>query len=444
MKQSNFARFNLQSFLIDAIEEQGFLLPTEIQERLIPAIRNGVDAIGQSQTGSGKTLAFLLPIVDQIEAGRDEVQAVITAPTRELASQIYTELQKLLEFCSEDEVITAKLLVGGTDRVRTMDKLKNQPHIVVGTPGRIYDMVNSQALKVYTATKLVVDEADQMLDMGFIADVDKIAARMAEQIQMLVFSATIPEKLQPFLRKYMNNPRHVQVKPKDVTAATIDHVLIPLRHRDKHKLLIDVARLYNPFLAIIFTNTKEKADEVADAMVAAGLNVERLHGDLNPRQRKQVMRQLQDAKIQYLVATDLAARGIDIKGISHIINYEIPKDLDFYIHRVGRSARAGESGIAATIYEPSDDQAIAKLTKRGISFSLKDIRQGDWVSLDRKTVKKEEEQEQRKTPQKNEQQERTGGKAKAKQRAVKPGYKKKAKWAKEKQAKRERKLKKRK
>jgi ATP-dependent RNA helicase CshB len=433
--KSNFERFKLKPFIIEALTSQRFIMPTDIQERLIPAIISGKDVIGQSQTGSGKTLAFLIPIVETIDVTKDEVQAVITAPTRELAAQIFAELEKILHF-SKDEEITAKLIVGGTDRLRTIEKLKTQPKIVVGTPGRILDLVEEQALKVYTSRILVVDEADQMLDMGFIEDVDKIATRMGEELQMLVFSATIPEKLQPFLKKYMNSPRHVEVDPGQSGAKRIAHYLLPAKHRDKLKLVIDVARKYNPYFAIVFANTKEKVDVIANAMLQDGLNVGRIHGGLNPRERKQVMKDVNSAKIQFLVATDLAARGIDIKGVTHIINYELPKnDLDWYVHRVGRSARAGESGIALSIYEEEDEHDIQKLMNRKINFSFVDIKNDEWVELEQKfnrrvrkttTTTSVASNKGSATP-------ATGGKAKAKQKNVKPAYKKKARWAQEKQ-----------
>ncbi|UOE95693.1 DEAD/DEAH box helicase [Alkalihalobacillus sp. LMS39] len=433
MMESNFTRFEIKDFIIKSIQEQGFTMPTEIQERLIPAIRGGKDVIGQSQTGSGKTLAFLIPIIDRIDESKDEVQAVITAPTRELASQIYDELQLLLKY-DEDRIAT-RLLVGGTDRLRTIDRLKSVPHIVVGTPGRINDMVDEQALQLHTATMLVVDEADQMLDMGFISDVDKTASRMAEQLQMLVFSATIPEKLQPFLKKYMNQPRHVHVKPKNATAPTIEHRLIPLRHRDKIELTVQIATLVNPYLALLFTNTKEQADELTGAMASAGLNVEAIHGGLLPRQRKQVMKQVKDGKIQYVVATDLAARGLDIKGVSHVINFAIPKDLDFYVHRVGRTARAGEDGIAITIYDEQDHASIEKLMKRGIDFSFSDVKKGEWVELEKPRLGS-----LTRTKKTTSSSQAGHGVARAKPKKVKPGYKKKARWEQEKVARRERRL----
>lgn len=443
-RKSNFERFHLQTFIIEALNNQRFYKPTEIQERLIPAIINGNDVIGQSQTGSGKTLAFLLPLVEKIDLSKQEVQAVITAPTRELAGQIYDELEKIVRFAPESNPITTKLLVGGTDRLRTIERLKTQPHIVVGTPGRIFDLINEQALKVYTAPTLVVDEADQMLDMGFIEDVDKIASRMGEELQMLVFSATIPEKLQPFLKKYMNNPRHVQVDPKQATAEKIDHFLLPVKHRDKTKLLISAAKQYNPYFSIIFTNTKEQADEVYGAMVSEGLNVAILHGGLNPRQRKQVMKEVNAAKVQYLVATDLAARGIDIKGVTHIINFGLPKDLDWYVHRVGRSARAGESGIALTLIEDHDQQAIEKLIGKKINFNFVDLKNGNWIEIENKFKRRVRKgnsdiQIQKRTGTTHP---ATGGKAKAKPKSVKPGYKKKAKYLAEKAEQRQRRIKK--
>lgn len=440
--KSNFERFELKPFIIEALNQQRFFMPTEIQERLIPAIISGKDVIGQSQTGSGKTLAFLLPIVERIDPSKMEVQALITAPTRELAAQIFEELEKIIEYGKENP-ITAKLIVGGTDRLRAIEKLKVQPQIVVGTPGRIYDLVEEQALKVYTSPILVVDEADQMLDMGFIEEVDKIASRMAEQLQMLVFSATIPEKLQPFLRKYMTNPRHVQVDPEKTTAEKIEHFLLPLRHRDRLKLVVEVAQKYNPYFAIVFTNTKEQADEVADAFIQAGLNADRIHGGLNPRQRKQVMKEVNAAKIQFLVATDLAARGIDIKGVTHIINFEMPKnDLDWYVHRVGRSARAGESGIALTIIDDKDEMGVQKLSGRNIKFNFVDLKNGEWIELENKLNRKPRKTTA-KTPvvgSRTSSTPATGGKAKAKPKSVKPGYKKKARWQQEKQEQRARRL----
>jgi ATP-dependent RNA helicase CshB len=437
MEKNQFSHFNFKPFLNEAIEGLNFKKPTEIQERLMPSILKKESAIGQSQTGTGKTHAFLLPILNDIDPLQEAVQAVITAPTRELATQIYHEILKIIKFCQAEEQITAKCLVGGTDKQRTIDKLKTQPQIVVGTPGRINDLINEKALMVYTAGTIVIDEADLMLDMGFIQDVDQIAARMAEKLQILVFSATIPERLKPFLQKYMENPKYTHVAPNQMAASKIEHYLVPLRNRDKMQLLHDLLVLYNPYFAIVFTNTKKMADEVADGLLAKGLKVGRLHGDLIPRERKKVMKQINDLEYQFIVATDLAARGIDIKGVSHIINFELPIDLDFYIHRVGRTARAGHSGVAATIYKTSDENALIKLEKMGVSFTQVDIKNNDWVKLEDRNKRKNRQRQETNV-------EATAKKRVKKPKLVKPGYKKKMKIEVEKVKKRERRITKRK
>ena len=416
MNESKFERFNLKPFIIESVKELGFFEPTEIQERLIPTVLKGDSVIGQSQTGTGKTHAYLLPMIQKVNPSKEAVQAIITAPTRELAAQIYQEILKITK--NSEEEIAVRLYIGGTDKQRTIEKLKHQPHIVVGTPGRINDLVKEQALFVHSAPILIIDEADLMLEMGFLEDVDQIASRMAETLQMLVFSATIPEKLKPFLKKYMENPKYIQVEPKQVTAAKIDHYLLPARHRNKLELVFQALETFNPYLAIVFTNTKKKADEVADGLIGKGLKVGRIHGDLSPRERKQMMKQILDLDYQYIVATDLAARGIDIQGISHVINYELPSDLDFYIHRVGRTARAGYSGIALTIYEDRDEDALNKLENKGIEFKHCDLHDHEWVDLgDRNKRNKRKRQV-------NE----IDLKAKSiikKPKKVKPGYKKK-------------------
>ena len=286
MTETKFERYEFKPFIIDAINKLGFYEPTEIQERLIPTILKGDSAIGQSQTGTGKTHAYILPIINKLDPARNEVQAIITAPTRELANQIYHEVLKISEQASHEEKFTARCYIGGTDKQRMIDKLKTQPQIVIGTPGRINDLVKEKALFVHTASMLVIDEADLMLDMGFIEDIDQFASKMPEKLQMLVFSATIPEKLKPFLKKYMENPKYVQVDPQQATAEKIEHLLLPSRHRDKIGLVHSALVTFNPYLAIVFANTKKKVDEVADGLIQKGLKVGRIHGDLSPRERK--------------------------------------------------------------------------------------------------------------------------------------------------------------
>ncbi|WP_108670776.1 DEAD/DEAH box helicase [Peribacillus acanthi] len=418
MKQNQFERFSFHPYIIEAINEIGFTKPTDVQERVIPAALKGTSIIGQSQTGTGKTHSYLLPILQNIDPTKNEVQAIITAPTRELANQIYKEALKFATHFPEETPLNVRCYMGGTDKQRTIDKLKQQPHLVIGTPGRIKDLMEDTALQVFTAGTLVIDEADLMLDMGFIEDVDKIAVRMKENLQMLVFSATIPEKLKPFLKKYMENPKYVHVDPKQVTAQKIEHVLIPLRHRNKIQLLHDMVIQYNPYLAIIFTNTKKMADQVADALMAKGMRVGRIHGNLSPRDRKKMMKQITNLEFQYIVATDLAARGIDIEGVSHVINFEIPSDLDFYVHRTGRTARAGYSGIAATIYEQTDEDALNRLEKMGIEFKNLDLQNGEWIETDDRNKRKNRKKQTNEI-------EKKAKSMVQKSTKVKPGYKKK-------------------
>ncbi|WP_207368166.1 DEAD/DEAH box helicase [Heyndrickxia coagulans] len=436
MNGTKWEDFGFKSFIEKAIEHKGFAEPTEIQRKMIPLVLRGESAIGQSQTGTGKTHAYVLPLLQKADPSLAEVQAVITAPTRELAAQIYHEIQEILKW-EETGRLTAKLFIGGTDKQRDISKLKKQPQIVVGTPGRVNDLVKEQALFVHTAKTFVVDEADIMLDMGFIVDVDQIAGRMSEKLQMLVFSATIPEKLKPFLKKYMENPKFEQVAPRQIAAEKIEHILIPKRAREKIDVLHDALEAFNPYLAIVFANTKAMVEEIAAGLSAKGMKTARIHGDLSPRERAKTMKQIKNLEYRYIIATDLAARGIDIEGVSHVVNYELPKDLTFYVHRAGRTARADLSGICATIYEPSDEFALTQLEKMGIAFIYRDVRRGEWVELGDRNRRKKRVKKADKT-------ETAARKAIGRPKKVKPGYKKKMERQIEMLKKRQRKLQKRK
>jgi len=414
---SKYADYDFKPFLRKAIEELGFVEPTPIQKEMIPLILRGKSAIGQAHTGTGKTHSFLLPIVQRINEEKDEVQAVITSPTRELAQQIYDALNQLIE----ETNIQTKLLIGGTDKQRMIDKLKTQPQIVVGTPGRIRDLVKENALHVHTAQILVVDEADLAFDMGFIEEIDGFASSMPENLEMYVFSATIPEKLQPFLKKYMESPVHIKMNDKRPVAEGIEFILVPVRSKSRNRRLLDVIEGINPYLAVIFCNTRKNAESVASFLAEEGIRAGQIHGDLSPRDRKKMMKQIRDLEFQYIVATDLAARGIDIQGISHVINYEIPEDLEFFIHRVGRTARAGNKGTAITLFEPEDEDALVRVEKMGIPFVQKDVKKGEWTEL--------KERHARKNRVKQENEIDTIAKAKVrKPKKVKPGYKRAMKW----------------
>ncbi|MCP1145304.1 DEAD/DEAH box helicase [Lysinibacillus endophyticus] len=425
---SKYSDYDFKPFLREAIEKLGFIEPTPIQKEMIPLILKGKSAIGQAHTGTGKTHSFLLPIVQRIVEEKQEVQAVITSPTRELAQQIFDALNQLIEETS----IQAKLFIGGTDKQRAIDKLKTQPQIVVGTPGRIRDLVKEGALLVHTASILVVDEADLAFDMGFIEDIDGFASVMPETLEMYVFSATIPVKLQPFLKKYMESPIHIQMNDKRPVAENIEFVLVPVRSKSRNKRLLDVIEGINPYLAVIFCNTRKNAESVAAYLAEQGIRAGQIHGDLSPRDRKKMMKQIRDLEFQYIVATDLAARGIDIQGISHVINYEIPEDLEFFVHRVGRTARAGNKGVAITLFEPEDEDAIVRIEKMGIPFEQKDVKKGEWIEL--------KERHARKNRVKHENEIDKIAKIRVhKPKKVKPGYKRAMKWEMEKIKKKERK-----
>jgi len=419
---TTFNQFGLNKELIEALDEIGFKEATEVQETLIPVIMKGKSVVGQSQTGSGKTHTFLLPLMNKINTQKEEVQVIITAPSRELAEQIYQAANQLASHYNEE--LRVSNYVGGTDKKRQMDKLSHQqPHFVIGTPGRILDLIESGALKTHTAFAFVVDEADMTLDMGFLEDVDKIAATLPGNLQMLVFSATIPVKLKPFLKKYMENPVVEHIKPTSVISDTIDNWLIPTKSKDVEQVVYDLLTIGHPFLAMVFANTKQKVDEITDFLKEKGLKVAKIHGDIPPRERKRVMKSVQNLDYQFVVATDLAARGIDIEGVSHVINAEIPKDLEFFIHRVGRTGRNGLPGIAITLYEPKDEAILAELEKLGIKFEPKAIKNGEIIDhYDRNRREQRERTQKQLDPS-------MIGMVKKQKKKVKPGYKKKIRYA---------------
>lgn len=419
---ANFREFNFKEYIYQALDEINFKEPTEVQARLIPTILKGKSVVGQSQTGSGKTHTFLLPIFQNLNAQKDEVQAVITTPSRELAYQIYEAAKQLAKFSSEN--IWIQNYVGGTDKQRQIEKLKShQPQLVIGTPGRILDLVRENALDIHNAHYLVVDEADMTLDLGFLKETDAIASTLPKDLQMLVFSATIPEKLRPFLRKYMYNPVIEVVANKHVISPTIDNWLVSTKGRDRNKLIYDLLTMGEPYLALVFANTKERADELTNYLRSQGLKVAKVHGGIQPRQRKRIMREIQNLDYQFVVATDLAARGIDIEGVSHVINDDIPEDLEFFVHRVGRTGRNGMKGTAITLYEPSEEKLIDELESMGVHFVPKAVKNGEIVdSYDRNRREKRQTRKESMDP-------KLRGFVKKEKKKRKPGYKKKIKRA---------------
>ncbi len=368
-----------QNYVNKAIKDLGFSKFTEVQNLVIPKALSGKDIIGCSQTGTGKTHAFLIPIFEKLDLSLYDVQVVITAPTRELAEQIYNNAMFIAK--RSETYIDIRKFVGGSNREKEIERLKkSQPMIVIGTPGKIKDLaIDENVLNVYKASVFVIDEADMALEIGFLEDIDKIAALMKENLQMLVFSATIPEKIRPFLRKYMTQPEEIFIKPKELSSLNIEHIFIPVKSKDNKTNLLDLLKAINPYIGIIFCNRKEVVDEVTSFLFSNGYKVAKLHGSLSPRERKQVMRRINNAEFQYVVASDIASRGIDIDGVSHIINYELPKEMEFYVHRTGRTGRAKYTGLAISFYSPKDYPYLDFLERKGIKINYKDIKNNQLI-----------------------------------------------------------------
>lgn len=413
-----FEQYRFQQFIKETIEELNFQSPTKIQQEIIPLVYKRRDIIGISQTGTGKTHAFLIPIMDMIDIEQDCVQAVITAPTRELASQIYEHAKLFMKYNKELKV---SLIIGGSDKQKAIDKLSTQPHIVIGTPGRIKDLsLDEQALKITTADIFVIDEADMTLEFGYLEDIDAILAKMKDNLQMMVFSATIPQMLRPFLQKYMNTPKMIEIDENLTTTRNVSHYLVPTKHRDRYVVLREIMDIIDPYICIIFCNKRKEAADLTLKLREDGLKVGEIHGDLEPRERRQMMRRIKNMEYQYIVATDIAARGIDIDGASHIINMEFPTELDFYIHRSGRCGRGKYTGECYSMYDTSNENIVHALEKKGITFEMKELKGNRFVDS--------KDREKRKSRIKHQSDlEKQISSIVRKPKKVKPGYKKKRK-----------------
>lgn len=414
---NKYSDYNFKEQTKKFIELNKFVTPTQIQRDVIPHAMKGKDIIGISATGTGKTHSFLIPILERINVEENKVQAVISAPTRELALQLYTRALDMSKACKE---LRIKLITGGVDKQRMSEQLKVQPHIIIGTPGRMKDMFLSEGtLRLDTASILVVDEADMTLEFGFLEDIDAMCSRMRSDLQMMSFSATIPEGLKPFLKKYMSNPITVTVEEDKMFKPQIEHILVPCKHLSYEEELLEVLKGFTPYVCLIFANTRAECSTAAILLRENGYGVLELHGDLTSRARKSAMKSLTNLKESYVVASDVAARGIDIEGVSHVISLGFPQELDFYIHRSGRTGRAGKEGICYALYKKEDENVIRQLQVKGIGFKHKDIKNGEWRELtpvfERKR-KKDDPLEKEISKMVN-----------SKKKKVKPGYKKKRK-----------------
>lgn len=355
MSQMKFEELNLSKELLKAIDDMGFEEATPIQAQTIPCIYKGKDVIGQAQTGTGKTAAFGLPILDMINSRDKSQQAIILCPTRELAIQVAGELKALSKY---KEGIRILPVYGGQPIERQIHALKNGVQIIIGTPGRVLDHIRRNTLKLKNTKIVVLDEADEMLDMGFIEDIEAILQATPPSRQTMLFSATMPEEIRRLSKKYLQSPDFVTVSKNNLTVPQIEQVIYETREPKKLESLCRILDTTSISLSIIFCRTKRGVDELVASLQARGYPAAALHGDLSQYQRNHVMRQFRTGQIDHLVATDVAARGLDVENVTHVINYDIPQDPEFYVHRIGRTGRAGKSGVAITLVSPRDYKQI--------------------------------------------------------------------------------------
>ncbi|HWR40363.1 MAG TPA: DEAD/DEAH box helicase [Patescibacteria group bacterium] len=363
---NDFTALGIRQTLSKILKESGITVPTPIQIQTIPYLLTGKDLVAQSQTGTGKTLAFLLPILESIDITKACVQALIITPTRELAQQIDKEAKKLAIPLS----INVVSVFGGHTLEKQTHQLKGQPHIIIGTPGRILDHARRKALELGGVRRLVLDEADQMLHMGFLGEVEEILVLTPEQRQTILFSATIPSKIRALADRYMKKPQDIRVKTPSVTLNEIRQIVVELNPAEKADRLCQMIDEYRPYLAMIFCHTKQRVIALNMELIRRGYAVDEIHGDLSQNKREQVLRRFRETRLQLLVATDIAARGLDIEGVTHIFNYDIPHDTESYIHRIGRTGRAGETGIAVTFAVPGEEKYL-RLIEQGIQAPLR-------------------------------------------------------------------------
>lgn len=345
-----FTEFELEPRVLQAIMELGFEEATPIQEKAIPVALTGRDLIGQAQTGTGKTAAFGIPLISNINPAAEQVMALIMTPTRELAIQVADEISKLTRF----KGVRSLPIYGGQDIGRQIRALKRQPQIIIGTPGRLLDHIHRKTIRLDHVTTVVLDEADEMLDMGFMDDITSILKLVPEERQTMLFSATMPPNIKKLANQFLREPAHVSVTPKHVSAPLIDQAYIEVPERVKFDALTRLLDISSPELAIIFGRTKRRVDELSGALQKRGYSADGLHGDLSQNQRDAVMRKFRDGSIDVLVATDVAARGLDVSGVTHVINFDLPQDPESYVHRIGRTGRAGKEGIAWSFVTPRE------------------------------------------------------------------------------------------
>jgi len=357
---STFQELGLSEKNVFLLREKGFVTPTEIQAKTIPAVLvNDRDIIAQAQTGTGKTAAFALPLIELIERNQQGIKALILAPTRELVIQICAAIQ----FLKGEDDLEIVPIYGGQSIVPQLKRLKKGVDIVVGTPGRILDHVRRKTLKLDALEFFILDEADEMLDMGFIEDIEEILTAVTPERRVLLFSATMPERIKKLAEKFMGDYHHISTMTKGATHP-VEQMYIEIAQKDKFDLLHRMIDLAEGFYGLVFCRTRSDVDEVAERLVSLGFRADALHGDIAQAQREKILRQFRNQQTSILVATDVAARGIDVNNLTHVINFSIPQSPEAYIHRIGRTGRAGNAGMAITFVTRAEYRSFNIIQKK--------------------------------------------------------------------------------
>ncbi len=372
---NKFKELGLSDNAIYAIKKKGFEEPTDIQVKTIPLLlESDRDIIAQAQTGTGKTAAFALPLIEKLTPGKKYPSAIILTPTRELAIQVAEETNSL----KGKKRFTVLPIYGGQSIEQQLRKLKKGVDIVVGTPGRVIDHLHRGTLNLKNVEYFILDEADEMLNMGFIEDVEEILSKTTKDKRVLLFSATIPERIKQLAKKYLQNPKTITVKKKQLTTELTEQIYFEVSPNDRFEALCRIIDIEKEFYGLIFCRTKVEVGDLASRLIDRGYDAEALHGDISQYQRERILSKFRNKRINILVATDVAARGLDITGLTHVINYSLPQNPEAYVHRIGRTGRAGKEGIAITFITPSEYRKLVFIKK----IAKTDIKKGKLPAID--------------------------------------------------------------
>ena len=360
MENLKFKELGLNEDILKAINDMGFEEPSKIQAKVIPILLEGYDVIGQAQTGTGKTLAFGAPVLSSISKEGKNIKCLILAPTRELAIQVNDELVRIAKY-SKVRILP---VYGGQPIDRQIKSIKRGVDIIVGTPGRVLDLIRRNVMELSNIEFLVLDEADEMLNMGFIEDIEEIMKNTNDERRTLLFSATMPAPIKKLAKKYMKkNSKQVSIVKNDITCSNVTQYYFEIKHKDRFETLCRVLDVDEPQAAIIFCKTKKGVDELVASMQSRGYSVEGMHGDMPQNHRMNTLRKFKEGSLEFLVATDVAARGIDVENVTHVVNYDLPQDPESYVHRIGRTGRANREGVAYTLVTPREYMALKQIEK---------------------------------------------------------------------------------